>query len=113
MEKQLEIYDRVIKYRDEIRKEIPAILDAHAAFRDEVYKDGALSHKVKRLIALGIALRCECEGCIVAHTKNAVMEGATKAELMEAVAIAIIMSGTPAMAESWRVVKTLEEMGRW
>ena len=113
MEKQLEIYDRVMKYRDEMRKEIPSILDTHAAFRDEIYKDGALSHKVKRLIALGIGLRCGCEGCIVAHTKNAALEGATKAEIMEAVAVGIIMSGTPVMAEAWRVVRTLEEMGKW
>jgi len=47
----------------------------HAAFRGEVYRDGALSHKVKRLIALAVALRVGCTRCIIAQTKFAVEGG--------------------------------------
>lgn len=113
MENQLELYNNIVKYRGKLQQEIPDVIATHTAFRDEVYKDGALSHKVKRLIALGAALRCGCHGCIVGQTKYAAEAGATKAEVLEAVSVAIIMGGTPAMAESWRVVKTLEEMGNW
>ncbi|GAI37165.1 unnamed protein product [marine sediment metagenome] len=43
----------------------------------------------------------------------AVEAGATKAEVLEAVSVAIAMGGTPAIGWSWRVVKILEELGKW
>jgi len=86
---------------------------AHAAFRGEVYRDGALSHKVKRLIALAVPLRVGCTKCIIAQTKFAVEAGATKAEVLEAVSVAIYMGGSPAIGWSWRVVEVLEELGKW
>ena len=39
--------------------------------------------------------------------------GATKAEVLEAVSVAIVMGGTPARGWSWRVVKLLKELGKW
>ena len=113
MESQLEIYDEITKYRVKFQEELPDVMAAHTAFRDEVYKDGALSLKVKRLIALGIALRAGCTGCIIAQTKRAVEAGATKDEVLEAVSVAIAMGGTPAIGWLWRVVKLLEELGKW
>ena len=57
MESQLETYDEIMKYRDKVEEELLDVMARHTVFRDEVYKDGALSSKNKRLIALGIALR--------------------------------------------------------
>ena len=56
MESQLELYDETGKYRDKLQQELSDVMAAHAAFRGEVYRDGALSHKVKRLIALAVPL---------------------------------------------------------
>ena len=39
--------------------------------------------------------------------------GATKAEVLEAVSVAIYMGGSPAIGWSWKVVKVLEELGKW
>jgi len=113
MESQFELYDETGKYKDELQQELPGVTAAHNAFRGEVYKDGALSHKFKRLIALAVALRAGCTRCIIAQTKLAVEAGATKAEVLEAVSVAIYMGGSPAMGWSWRVVKVLEELGKW
>ncbi len=113
MQSQLELLDEIIECTTKFKQELPGAMAAHTAFTDEVYKDGALSHKVKRLIALGIALRAGCTGCIVYQTKMAVEAGATKAEVLEAVSVAIAMGGTPATSWSWRVVKVLEELGKW
>ena len=113
MESQFELYDETGKYKDELQQELPGVMAAHNAFRGEVYKDGALSHKFKRLIALAVALRAGCTRCIIAQTKLAVEAGATKAEVLEAVSVAIYMGGSPAMGWSWRVVKVLEELGKW
>lgn len=53
MENQLEYYTETGKYRDKFDQALPAMA-AYTTFRKEVYKDGALSQKVKRLIASGI-----------------------------------------------------------
>jgi len=113
MESQLELLDEMMNYTTEFNQELPDTMGVHNTFRDAVYEDGALSHKAKRLIALGIALRAGATGCILAQTKAAVEAGATKAEVLEAVSVAIVMGGTPARGWSWRVVKVLKELGKW
>jgi len=112
MESQLEMMEEVMKCTGRYKKEQMDVMSAHADFTSEVYRDGALSPKVKRLIALGVALRAGCVECIIPQTRRAVEAGATKDEVLEAVAVAISMSGTTAFGWSWRVVKVLEELGK-
>ena len=77
-----------------------------------MYKDGALSSKVKRLIALGIALRAGCTNCILAQTMRALEVGASKDEILETLSVEVVMSGTTGIAESLRVLKLLDELGK-
>jgi len=112
MESQLSIYDEMARCRDKLEQELPAANAVLGAIRGEVYKDGALSRKVKRLMALAVALRAGCTACIIGQTKSAVEAGASKAEVLEAVAVGIAMGGTPAIGWSWRVIKVLEELGK-
>jgi len=112
MESQLELYDEMVGDITKFKREMPGAMAAHTTFQDEVYKDGALSHKVNRLIALGVALRAGCTACIIAQTRRAVEAGATKAEVLEAVSVAIVMGGTPARGWAWREVKLLKELGK-
>ena len=110
-EKQLEIYQSIMAYRDKWSKVLPDVAAAGVAVRDAVYKDGALSHKTKRLIAMAVALGIGCMPCIIAQTKQAVEAGATKEEVLEAASVLLAIHGTSGYSESWRVVKVLEEMG--
>ncbi len=113
MENQLEFYTETGKYRDKFDQELPAAMTAYNTFRKEVYRDGALSLKTKRLIALATGLQAGCTRCIQGQTKDAVAAGASKDEVLEAVSVAIVMGGTAVSAETWRVVKVLEELGQW
>ena len=110
-DKQLELYNSVMKYRDKWSKVLPDVAAAGVAIRDAVYSDGALSRKVKRLIAMAVALGIGCMPCIVAQTKQAVEAGASKEEVLEAASVLLAIHGTSGYSESWRVVKVLEEMG--
>jgi len=111
MESQLELYNEIRTYTAKYHEEAPSsVEDAYIALRDETYKDGVLSHKVKRLIALGIALRAGCTACILHQTKLAVEAGASKDEITEAVSVAVAMSGSTALGWSWRVFRLLEEL---
>ena len=110
MESQLELYDELIKRRDKLEQALPRLAAAQNAVRNEVYKDGALSCKIKRLIALGIALRAGATVCIIGQTKRAVEAGATRDEVLETTSVAVAMGGTTGVAESLRVIKVLEEL---
>ncbi len=71
--------------------------------------EGALSTKEKELIVLGISVATHCEPCILVHMEKAITAGASKAEILEACAVAIAMGGGPAMAYVPLVLKYLEE----
>jgi len=60
------------------------------------YSDGALSKKVKELIALGIGVQVNCESCMQWHIEQAASSGASLRELLEAVEVGIEMGGGPA-----------------
>ena len=54
-----------------------------AAFREFsklVFKEGALSEKVKQLIAVAVAHVTQCPYCIHGHTAQAMRKGASKQE---------------------------------
>jgi alkylhydroperoxidase/carboxymuconolactone decarboxylase family protein YurZ len=65
VENQAQLLDDLMKIREKYEKEVSGVSAALEQVRAEAYKDGALSPKMKRLIALGIALRAGCIGCIL------------------------------------------------
>lgn len=87
-------------------------MTACTAFHKEVYQDGALSLKTKRLIALAAGLQADRTRCIQGQTKDAIAAGASKNEVLEAVLVTIVTDGTAGSAETWRVAKVLEELGQ-
>ena len=112
MENQLDYYTETGKYRDKFDQGLP-VMSAYTTFRKGVYQDGILSLKTKRLIALACGLQAGCTRCVQGQTKDAIAAGATKDEVLEAVSVAVVMGGTTVSAETWRVVKVLEELGKW
>ena len=112
MESQIELNNERIKLLDKFKQALPDLMVPESAVWDVVYKDGALSNKVKRLIALGIALRAGCTNCILSQTTRALEAGATKDELLETISVEVAMSGTTGIAESLRVLKLLDESGK-
>jgi AhpD family alkylhydroperoxidase len=73
------------------------------------YTDGALSAKVKELIALSIGVSLRCDGCIAAHTKSAMDHGASREEIAEAVATAIHMGGGPSMVYAGEALRAYDQ----
>ena len=53
-----------------------------------------------------------CVYCIVAKTMRALEAGATKEEILETISVNVAMSGTTGIAESLRVLKLLDELGK-
>ena len=90
---------------------LPDVLGAVRDQANETYKDGALSGKVKRLMAMAIALGAGCRNCVLGQTMYALEGGATKEEFLEAISVVVSMRGTTGVAESLRVIQLLDEMG--
>jgi AhpD family alkylhydroperoxidase len=112
MESQVKLNNDRLKLLDKLKQALPEIVDAEWRVLDIVYQDGALSGRMKRLIALGIALRAGCTNCILAQTKQALDAGASTGEILEVVAVELAMSGTTGVAESLRVIRLLDELGK-
>ena len=113
MESQLNYMGEVMQVFEEFKSEMPETMAARDTFNDRVYEDGALSTKIKRLMAMSMAVRIGCPGCITYQTKLAVEAGATKKEVVEAAAVASSMGGTSASAWVWMVVQIMKDLGKW
>jgi AhpD family alkylhydroperoxidase len=66
----------------------------------------ALSGKNKELIGLGVASQVPCRFCIIAHTEFAKLNGATDAEINEAIAMASLTRAFSTMLNGMQVDET-------
>lgn len=81
----------------QLRADIPDTMKGFSAMALAASKEGALTAKTKELTALGIAIATHCDGCIGFHMKALVRLGATKAEIEEALGMAVYMGGGPSV----------------
>lgn len=72
-----------------LRQAKPESFKAFMNFSAEVYKDGALSSKIKNLMAITAAHVTQCPWCIDVHTSNARELGASEEEIAEAIFVAM------------------------
>ena len=108
---QLENENQIMEQYARFRELVPGLTQAYDGVKAHVYKDGALSLKVKRLMALAAALKAGCTGCILAQSSHALKAGATKEEILETCEVAVSMGGTTAVSESLKVIQQLDERG--
>ncbi len=59
-----------------------------------VYSEGALPRKVKELMGLVASLVLRCDDCITYHIDRCYIERVTDDELVEALAIALVVGGS-------------------
>ena len=110
MENQVQLNAERIELLNKFKEAVPQFMAAEAEVIELAYKEGALSSKIKRLIAMAVALKVGCTNCILAQTEKALVEGATKDEILETLQVLVAMGGTTGIAESLRVIKFLDEL---
>jgi AhpD family alkylhydroperoxidase len=76
----------------------------------KILQSGALERKYKELIGLATSIVSLCYGCIEYHTTQALANGATRKEIAETVAVAVMMGGGPAQWPGRFVFKVLDEL---
>lgn len=93
----------------ELRRAIPEVYRGYAALHQAALAAGSLDAKTKELIALAIAVTRECDGCIASHAHGAAEQGATEAEVAEALGVAILMNGGPGTVYGPRALAAFRE----
>lgn len=91
-----EVMNDLIPLARNLRHQIPEVMKAFSDLHAASMKPGALDTKTKELIALAIAVSERCDGCIASHARGAAKQGATEAEVAEAIGVTVLMSGGPA-----------------
>ena len=74
-----------------------------------VYRAGALPVKTKEMMGLVASLVLRCDDCTTYHILRCVEEGVTKAEMVEAMEIGLVIGGSIVIPHLRRAYALLEE----
>lgn len=83
----------------ELRRLSPKVTGGILRARQAAYEEGTVPSRIKLLTALAISVAIRCEPCIRSYVKMAVDQGATQAEFIEILNVAMTMQGCP--GEEW------------
>jgi len=96
--REIAMYDmKNIKKMARYAELAPDAFSKFVAFDEAAYKEGAVPHKYKELIAVAVALTTQCPYCIEIHSKKARKAGATEQELAETALVAAALRAGGAM----------------
>jgi AhpD family alkylhydroperoxidase len=90
--------------------ELPRLMQTFARLHNSATDEGALSTKVKELIALAIGITVRCNGCIAYHVHDALKAGASREEILETVGVAILMGGGPSVVYGTEAMTALDQL---
>jgi AhpD family alkylhydroperoxidase len=101
------IHDREVG-REKLKFYSPDVYKTFLDLNNNTFIDGSLTKMHKELIALGIAIRINCEPCIQNHIRKALEAGASEQQIIETIEVSIEMGGGPATVSSRFALKVLE-----
>ncbi len=76
----------------------------------QVYRDGALSRKTKELLGLVGSLVLRCDDCITYHLIQCHEVAVTTDEMIEALAIGLVIGGSITIPHLRRAIRTWDEL---
>ena len=92
-----------------LRRAVPDAWAGFVATHEAAMADGDVSTGVKEAVALAISVVKRCDGCIAYHAKAAVKAGATREEVAEILAVALLMDGGTASVYAPRAWEAFNE----
>ena len=92
-----------------LRAGAPEVMKGFSALAQAALKADALDTKTKELIALAIAVATRCDGCIAFHAEAAVTQGATRAEVLETMGMAVYMGAGPSAMYAAQALEAFDQ----
>ena len=105
-----EFFTKFKKSIAQMKKETPDTLNGFAGMFGKIMTDGEISLREKELIALAIGVAQKCTPCIRLHVQKCLDAGATRAQILEAASVAVMMGGGPAYTHVPVVIDTLDAL---
>ncbi len=93
----------------ELRGGAPEVMKGFSAIARAALEGSALDLKTKELIALAISVAIRCDACIAFHAESAVKRGASRAEMMETMGMAIYMGAGPSVMYAAQAVEAFDQ----
>ena len=92
-----------------LRGDMPDTLRGFSALAKGATQDGALDKKTKELIAIALSVAGRCDPCIGFHVQTYVQLGGTRAELADALGMAVYMGGGPSLMYAAKTSAAFDE----
>ncbi|HEY1931131.1 MAG TPA: carboxymuconolactone decarboxylase family protein [Acetobacteraceae bacterium] len=92
-----------------LRSGAPDVMKGFSALAQAALKADALNTKTKELIALAIAVATRCDGCIAFHAEAALKQGASRAEVLETMGMAIYMGAGPSVMYAAQALEAFDQ----
>ncbi len=87
----------------------PELMQAVRAIGKSASSKGALDNKTRELISLAVAATTRCDGCIALHAADAAKAGATREEVLETLAQAVLMNTGASTVYSARILEAFDQ----
>jgi len=92
-----------------LRAGAPDVMKGFSALAQAALKADALDTKTKELIALAISVATRCDGCIAFHAEAAMKQGASRAEVLETMGMAIYMGAGPSVMYAAQALEAFDQ----
>ena len=112
MDEYRTVVDELKRPTRELRRAIPEVWAGFGQLHQAAVADGVLPARIKELMALGIAVVKQCDGCIAYHSRGAALQGATPEEVAETLGVALLMDGGTASVYGPRAWKAYREFAQ-
>jgi AhpD family alkylhydroperoxidase len=91
-----------------LRPQMPETAAGFGALAKAATRAGAVDVKTKELIALAIGVAARCDACLAYHARALVKLGATRAEVVETIEVAIYMGGGPSLMYGGKALEAFD-----
>ena len=93
-----------------LRADTPGVIKGFNALAEAAMADGALTRKTKELIALALGVAGHCDACLGFHLQTLIKLGVSRAEVEEALGVAVYMGGGPSLMYAADALAAFEEL---
>jgi AhpD family alkylhydroperoxidase len=94
----------------DLRKASPDVMKAFGDMARAAHGGDSLDGRTRELIALGISVAVRCDPCIAYHAEGALKQGATRAEIAEALAMAVYMGAGPSVMYAAKALEAVDQL---
>ncbi|WP_280769427.1 carboxymuconolactone decarboxylase family protein [Salipaludibacillus daqingensis] len=102
------IQEALLHYKEGVGRfteQMPDIAHKYHSFTEACFEEGKLSKKEKQLIALALSLNAQDEYCMIYHVKGCLDQGASREEILEAVAVTGAFGGGHVLSQAVTLIE--------